>query len=166
MSNSKFQIPKSKQAGFTLMEIIVATSIFALAFSCILTLFNYTLKINRKSEALRQASQGMRNFMEFLVKEVRNGQINYGVVNRNPSALWPIGPCTAPSIAPPLTSTYHTPDNRLAIMTTEGDEECIYFGNSSANYAGASTFTAPTNGNYKLVLEKPGGVEEVLSPPN
>ena len=63
------------------MEIMVATVIFAIIFSSLLSLFNYVLKINRKTEALRQSAQGARDFVEFLVKEVRNGQIDYYVSN-------------------------------------------------------------------------------------
>ena len=68
-----FHLNKKNSAGFTLMEIVVATTLFAIVFSSLLGLFNYILKINRKSEALRQASQGARDFVEYLVKEIRNG---------------------------------------------------------------------------------------------
>lgn len=70
-------IKLNSQRGFTLMEIVVATTLFATVLTLMLSLFTYTLKINRRTEALRQASQGMRNFTEFIVKEIRNGQIDY-----------------------------------------------------------------------------------------
>jgi prepilin-type N-terminal cleavage/methylation domain-containing protein len=65
------------QQGFTLMEIVVSTTIFAVVLTMTLAIFNYALKINRRTEALRQTTQGMRNFTEFLVKEIRNGKIEY-----------------------------------------------------------------------------------------
>lgn len=71
------QRPFENQTGFTLMEIVVATTLFVVTLTLMLSLFNYTLKINRRTEALRQASQGMRNFTEYLTKEIRNGKIDY-----------------------------------------------------------------------------------------
>jgi type II secretory pathway pseudopilin PulG len=68
---------QKNQLGFTLMEVVVATTLFATVLTLMLSLFNYTLKINRRTEALRQASQGMRNFTEYITKEVRNGKIDY-----------------------------------------------------------------------------------------
>lgn len=68
---------RKQQTGFTLMEIVVATTIFATSVTLMLTLFNYTLKINRRVQGLRQIAQGTRNFTETLAREIRNGQIDY-----------------------------------------------------------------------------------------
>ena len=97
--NKELTTRKNKQSGFTLMEITVATSIFAVVMVSLLSLFNYVLKINRESEALRQASQGMRNFVEYLVKEIRNGQIDYYVNSGTSlnSAFSPSSPCVPPA---------------------------------------------------------------------
>lgn len=150
--------------GFTLMEIIVATTIFAVVATALMSLFNYTLKINRRGEALRQATQGMRSFVEFLVKEIRNGQIDYLVVNEQKSPLSPIGPCTAPAIVGD--PTYQNKENKLGVITPEGAEECIYFADENGTALPSNVFTAPVNKNYTLVLEKTGGVKQILTPPN
>ncbi len=153
-----------RQKGFTLMEIVVATTIFAVVVSSLLALFNYTLKINRKSEALRQAAQGMRNFVEFLVKEVRNGQIDYYVNNSLPTAS--LGPCGASVVVGQR--SYETQDNRLGIINTDNIQECFYFGDNDGNYVGnSSIFDAPQNSNYTLVMEKAGiASPQVLNPAN
>lgn len=65
------------QSGFTLTEIIVSLAIFATTVTLILNLFNYTLKINRRVQALRQVAQGTRSFTEALSREIRNGEIDY-----------------------------------------------------------------------------------------
>lgn len=174
--------------GFTLMEIMVASAIFAVVVSALMVIFNYTLKINRRTESVRQASQGMRNFIEFLVKEVRNGQIDFGVVSGqtlNSNAFYSTGPCK-----PPATGvggdTYLPQSNRLAVVTLEGDYECFYLAEGPGNtdgaaganlatglpLAGASPNSLVSNpGNPKPVLAMkkstiPLGNFEILSPPN
>ena len=64
-------------SGFTLMEIIVATTVFVIVVTSVLVLFNFVLRINRQVQATRQASQGSRNFTEILSREIRNGKIDY-----------------------------------------------------------------------------------------
>lgn len=181
-------IKKNKyNSGFTLMEIIVATTIFAVTCASILALFNYTLKINRRAEAIRQASQGARNLIEYIVKEVRNGQIDYGVVNgQTASSLYPVGPCRAPVIgapagAPPVYpvgDTYSNKNNRIAILTPEGDIECIYLAYGPGNTGGGGgtavavgTYadyygTSADNPNPVLAIQKNNLPIEVLTPPN
>jgi len=102
-----------RQQGFTLMEIVVATTIFATSLTLILVLFTYTLKINRRVEALRQVSQAARNFTEFLVREIRNGTIDYsGTIEPTRCPLnYPLNGATA---------TY------LALVNRSGDRECFY----------------------------------------
>lgn len=65
------------QSGFTLMEIVVATAVFAVVVSSMLVLFTNTLKINRRVQGARQVSQGSRNFTEIIAREIRNGRIDY-----------------------------------------------------------------------------------------
>ena len=100
----------SIQAGFTLVEIIVATGIFIAALSAILVLFNYTLKINREVQTVRQVSQGTRNFTEIIAREIRNGTISYPSSGAN---------C--------LGTNYQQNNNQtLALTTATGDLICFY----------------------------------------
>jgi len=167
----KFDAGSRSRRGFTLMEILVATTIFAVVSSALMSLFNLTLQINRRAEALRQATQGMRSFMEFLVKEIRNGQVNYLVINGNqPSPLSPIGPCAAPTFippgGPPYTSvgpTYVLRENKLGIISPEGIEECFYFGDENGSYALPNHFVESRG---TLVLERSDGINRILNPTN
>jgi type II secretory pathway pseudopilin PulG len=174
------------EAGFTLMELVVSATIFALVSVGLLSLFNYTLQINRRSEALRQVTQGMRSFVETLVKEVRSGQIDYLVVNGSgPSPVSPIGPCAAPTFGPalpPFTSvgnTYNNQENRLAVIDSEGKEECIYLAygpggaHPAGDYVGSGVFKADVNSlssTYNptpvLVVKRSNLPQEILNPAN
>jgi prepilin-type N-terminal cleavage/methylation domain-containing protein len=106
------------EQGFTLMEIIVATTIFAGTLTLMFSLFTYTLKINRKGEAFRQATQGMRNFTEFLTKEIRNGKIDFAS-----GSEVPIGPCPDDS--------YGSQSTSLGLVSISGERQCIYWDNSA-----------------------------------
>jgi len=172
----------NSQSGFTLMEIVVSTTIFALVTVAMTSLFNYTLKINRRSEAIRQAAQGARDFTESLVKDVRNGEIAYGVINGNATDPAYPSPCVAPTITAGVpAATYSNQENKIGIITAEGEEECIYLGygpgaasgNALGSYVGASVYTKNTDsssGNYNpnpvLVLQKNGLSLQILNPPN
>jgi len=167
-------------AGFTLMEIMVATVIFAIVAVSLMSLFNYVLKINRRGEVLRQASQDSLNFVEFLVKEIRNGQVDYYVNNgsytsyiNNDSPQAPCRPPGTPGTTVGAQSTYKSASNWLGIINTDNVEECFYFakadGVSYVDTIGGSpsTFNASAASNYTLALEK-AGVNSVqkLNPPN
>ncbi len=105
----------SSQSGFTLMEIVVSTAIFAGSVILIMVLFTYTLRINRKIEALRQVTQGTRNFTEYLMREVRNGSIDYsGTIDPN---------C-------PFNYNLSADTTFLALNNRAGDRECFYLVNN------------------------------------
>ena len=165
---------KSKQSGFTLMEIIVATTIFAVVTVALLGLFNYVLRINRRSQALAQASEGMRNFVEFLVKEIQNGQIDYYVSGGSPVGRFSVSsPCGPPS-GGVGSNTYSGSDNKLGIINTDNLQECFYYGKDDGSYVDAiggapATFSAPSGHNYTLAMLENGvttTTPQILNPPN
>ncbi len=164
------------QTGFTLMEIMVSTTIFAIVAVALLSLFNHVLKINRKTEALRQASQGMRNFVELLVKEIRNGQIDYYVAN---GQTWSAGIAGAPcgpkgtvgaNVTSALSSTYNYKENKLGLINTENIQECFYLADDLGVYAGAGKFlgnAVSTRPVKNLMMMKSGvPTAQALNPPN
>lgn len=103
----------SKQSGFTLVEVIVATAIFAVVISSILVLFNSVIRINREVQAKRQVAQAARNFTEVLSREIRNGKIDYLAS----------APCAA--------TNYSSASNQsLAIITYSGERLCFYLNTS------------------------------------
>ncbi len=100
---------RKNQSGFTLMEIVVATAIFATVVASILALFNYVLRINRQVQATRLVAQASRNFTEVLSREIRNGRIDYTST-------------TCPNID--YTSLKNT---SLAMISYTGERLCFYF---------------------------------------
>ena len=167
---------KQGQLGFTLMEIMVATVVFAILFSALLGLFNYVLKVNRRTEAIRQAAQGARDFVEFLAKEIRNGQIDYYVSSgsytasiSNNSPCVPAGAvgAIASSTAP---TTYALKDNKLGIINTDNVQECFYYAKPDGSYIDTvgglpQTFASSTQGT--LALQKTGvSGAQILNPQN
>jgi len=167
------------QAGFTIMEIVVATTLFAFTSVALTSLFNYTLKINRRAEALRQATQGMRDFAETIVKAVRNGQIDYGVSSGGQTVQAPVSPCSSPtnstegslaantSLVNPVRNNVNSSyasgaDNRLGIIDTNRTRMCYYLGDANGNYIGAGAYKTGST----LVLVKQGGTPQIMNPPN
>ncbi len=162
---SKIIYHKSK-SGFTLMEIVVATTIFALVSTAMMGLFNYTLKINRRTEALRQATQGMRTFVEGLVKQVRNGQVNYGLDNSTDPPTPVVDNSSVCGAGVANKDYYKNKDNKLRILDTDGADICFYLANNQGNYVGANTFSFSGG---QLVMEKnvgSGYIKQVLNPTN
>jgi len=167
-----------QQVGFTLMEILVSSVLFVIISGSLLSLFNYVLKINRRTEVLRQASQGVRNFMEFLVKEIRNGQVDYYVANGdtyigavNNSVTSACVPPGTPGGAADADPTYTSRDNKLGILNSENIQECFYYGDSNGVYVNSppgsvpTIFASPTGST--LVLEKTGvSSPQILNPSN
>ena len=152
---------KQPQHGFTLMEVVVATSIFAVTVTLMLTLFNFTLRIQRRTDALRQVSQTVRNVGEFLVKEIRNGQIDYNISDGQIARAPIADPAT---LCPPAATlsgndagkTYYNSStsslitNRFALVNLEGERECIAYDAV----------------NQKLVITKENVGTEDLTPSN
>lgn len=164
-NNFSLSNPNIKQLsfnkGFTLVEIVVATTIFAFTATAMMSLFNYTLKINRRSEALRQVMQGVRNFTELVVKEVRNGEIDYAVDHSNFSIKPVLTPCPRPVSSNPANNVYLLRENKIGLVTEEGQRVCIFLGDANGNSIASNIFSGHT-----LVLAKAGVPNQILNPPN
>lgn len=115
----------SKQKGFTLIEAMIATFLFVIVISSVISIYLTVLKVNRKSNAIRLASENSRYISEYISKEIRNGQIDYYGPN----------PCGTgfPSGASPFTY--------LPILNVDGDHLCfssfsndLYLVKGNSNY--------------------------------
>src|SRR6185295_11973130 len=71
-----YHVTRNKH-GFTLIEAVVATAVFAFVISSILGVYISTLQLDRKTRAERAVINNGSFIMQFLAKEVRNGSINY-----------------------------------------------------------------------------------------
>ncbi|HEX9503919.1 MAG TPA: prepilin-type N-terminal cleavage/methylation domain-containing protein [Patescibacteria group bacterium] len=81
------------QKGFTLVESIVATAIFAFVIVSILGVYIAVLNLDTRTRAYRAVADNSRFIMDFLSKEVREGHINYtsypsGLVSNTTSDLY------------------------------------------------------------------------------
>jgi len=95
------------QQGFTLVEALVATALFVVVMASVVGTYLYTVKINRRTDVIRTANENARFIVEFITKEVRNGQIDY------------TGPvATGCSLIPGNGSS-------LALVNVDGDHECF-----------------------------------------
>lgn len=71
-------IPSSSwQAGFTVVEALVALSIFSLSVTAIAGSFIAIMRIDQKSRAVRVVEENTRFLSEFITREIRNGTIDY-----------------------------------------------------------------------------------------
>lgn len=66
-----------KQKGFTLIEAVVATSVFAFVVSAVLGVYISITQLDSKTRSQRAVTQNARYIMEYLGKEIRNGTVNY-----------------------------------------------------------------------------------------
>ena len=95
--------------GFTLIEAVVASALFATVVVSMMGTYVYTLRVNKKTDAIRTATDNARFISDFFSKEIRNGKIDYNPVS---------GVCAA---------LPQSPDKRLGILNVSGDHECFLF---------------------------------------
>jgi hypothetical protein len=75
--HGKLHQGKKSQAGFTLVEAVVAAAVFAFIVSSVIGVYLAVVNIDSKTRAARGVQQSARFIMDFLGKEIRNGSINY-----------------------------------------------------------------------------------------
>ncbi len=65
------------QFGFTLIEAVVATAVFAMTMTSIVGVYIAVQRLNRQSASLQALQQNGRFISEDVTKLIRNGQIDY-----------------------------------------------------------------------------------------
>ena len=75
----KFRSSFSGQKGFTAIEALVATALFAFVVTSVLGVYMATLRLDARTRSQRAVAQNARYIMEFLAKEIRNGNIDYSL---------------------------------------------------------------------------------------
>src|SRR3989344_4808016 len=111
----------SDQKGFTLIEAVVATAVFAFVISSVIATYIGVLKIDRKTRSQRAVYDNGRFIMEFLAKEIRNGTINY--TSYSGGSI----PATDPDLY------VKNQNNELERMYKNGDNLILAKNNSSTN---------------------------------
>ena len=75
---------------------------------------SFNIKINRRTDVIRSASENTRYITGFLTKEIRNGQIDY------------YGPWNSP-----CSGIISAPANSLSLVNTDNEHLCFYLGDAS-----------------------------------
>lgn len=69
---------KSKQSGFSLIELLVSTALFTLIMISAMSIFNMVLKDQRTALAVQNVQESLKYFLEMTGKEIRMAQRNNG----------------------------------------------------------------------------------------
>ncbi len=67
----------NNEQGFSLMELLVATSIFVIIALASLSIYSATLRASQKSLALTRVQQEAQLIMQVLAKKIRTSHVNY-----------------------------------------------------------------------------------------
>lgn len=81
-----------KQKGFTLIEILVATAIFATVMIIVVATFSWTAGYNNRLKETRRVGQEVRNSMDQLTRDIRMANGSGSVTNGSTS--YPVGELT------------------------------------------------------------------------
>jgi type II secretory pathway pseudopilin PulG len=68
---------KQKEHGFTLIEAVIAATIFAFVIVAVLGVYDSTLRLDNRTRAIRSVADNSRFIMALLDKEITNGHIDY-----------------------------------------------------------------------------------------
>jgi len=80
---------KVQRLGFTLMEMLVAVTIFSLAITAAVTIFVISNQAQKRSGSLEKIDQQIKYLLEFFTNSLKESEIDYSVVNTNPYPLSP-----------------------------------------------------------------------------
>ena len=118
-------------SGFTLVEAVVATAIFAIAFTAIVGVFLAILRVNERSKQVRLVEQNARYITEFITRELRNGTIDYSAYG---------------GVVPVFTNTLNFIDKEGESASFQlSGSEIFYFGGGAASSQLNSDGTNVTN---------------------
>lgn len=81
---------KLNDKGYTLLEMLVATSIFVIVAMASLAIYQATLKAGRETVALTRIQQDAQLIMQVLAKKIRTSQVDYSYANYSPAIVNPV----------------------------------------------------------------------------
>lgn len=131
-----------KEKGFTLIEALVSTFLFAIVMVSAVGIYLSTVQLTRRADSNRLAVQTSRYMEEFISKEVRNGQIDYN------------GPRNAVCGSFPTNGVNYD----LAIVNVDGDHECFYLGDNLGNASSSGTDLWVIKNNLSAVKLNPANI--------
>jgi prepilin-type N-terminal cleavage/methylation domain-containing protein len=130
-----------KQRGFTLIEAIVATALFAFVVSSILGTYIAVLRLDTRTRAQRAVADDARFLMDFLAKEIRDGHIDYAAY---PNQLTCKFSCTDPSFV----------GTDLHLINQGGEAEHIYYYDITASAVETEPICTPGENICGLYITK------------
>lgn len=80
-----YKFTKSKQAGISLIEVIVSTTIFVIILLSMTGIFKMVIDAQRQAIASQNVEESLRYFFEVISKEIRMAQKTGGECNSIPS---------------------------------------------------------------------------------
>jgi prepilin-type N-terminal cleavage/methylation domain-containing protein len=80
---NRFRQPASDQQGYTIVELVVAMTIFAIVIVVAIGAFVAVQRTSNKTTAQRKVQQDSRYNLEQLARQIRAARIDYGFYQRN-----------------------------------------------------------------------------------
>ena len=140
--------PQTPQKGFTLIEAIVSTALFAFVVSSMIGVYIAVLRLDTRTRAQRVVANDARFIMDYLAREIRNGRIDYASY---PNQLTCEFSCGNPAYQP----------TDLYLINQNNEAERIDFWNSTTN-AVMSRFDCSA-ADCDIRITKPSGTTKLNS---
>jgi prepilin-type N-terminal cleavage/methylation domain-containing protein len=139
-----------RQKGFTLIEAIVATSIFAFTVSSIIGVYIAVLRLDTRTRAQRAIANDARFIMDFLAKEIRNGRLDYASF---PDFYTCKADCGSAEWA-----------SDIYLINQEGVSERIYYWDTTVGELEPKLNCSPAPNQCDLLLNRSGNITRLNSP--
>ncbi len=143
-----------QKKGFTLLEMLIATSLFAIIMSIFLGVYLSTLQANNKMIRMQKVQNEMRYILEIMSREIRLGTINYdyyeSMGNNNPVEMLSLKDMSDNII-------YFTSDNKNFQMKHNADD-WIILNTDYIRIDNLGFYILPTNNPFSQsasILEQP-----------
>lgn len=150
-------IPRKRNAkqGFTLVEIMVAVSIFTIVVTIGIGALLTVNAAYRKTKDRRQAVASVSSAVEYMVREMRTGYF-FVCTNYENTVLTPGTPILSADCFPPS-----SPSDGITFLDQEGNQQMIYFDASVAGYPGIGQIlkTSFANGSVPQPVTDPSIVD-------
>lgn len=164
------RLEQSKTLGFTLIEVLLASFIFVLAMSSVVTIFTGASNMQSKTQVIRGTTQSARYALETISREINAAQSEYYTAS-DPKVSDPdtgnadlLGKLKMPAFRMGLTGNSDWGDV-LFINTSSGWKE--YYLDSDTLYviSGTAVFDYPAGNTEGLFSFTPSGSGQALTDP-
>lgn len=93
MIGAKFKLNKNKKSGFTLIEVLVSVTLFAIIILSISGIFKLAIDGQRNAIAAQNVQESLKYFLEVIAKEIRMAQKDGGTCGgSDPNNIFSVSP--------------------------------------------------------------------------